>query len=466
MPSPRSSAPRRALHQRTPSETNKDAASRSSVRLVATPYPTKPQHVLAPTTTPRLEPALPISDSRSPDYPDDAFDAENRQSRKTEHHDDEEDDDEGIGIAVLPADTPTIKTVVGTPPTPETPPQHNSAESSPNVVALGSSSPAAASPNYIRLGNSSSSSGVSSVNSMGTVVRHGGPWFNSSDYSRSRSPSHHSHAGSVPPVPSIPSIHSSPYSIPPVPPIPPTTSRDRSVSSSDRGLVLQYATIRAPSGSSQQAEITTTHHSHSRDVSRASSQAIPSTELGILDDDDDDANRIVRPTHPAIPASSSTSQSSPAQRPPIIPTWIKAYYRSDGKVVDEFPPSPARSLPPILIQPKTRSPEKKKKPRSKTEDGEEEEDDDPRDPRNHWVREPSRRNRSPRTPILQPARAWSPHLLTDREFIHKRSVWSASSIDSRAEPAFGMRNIQVYCFCLGFIMPLGESLEEEKKKKN
>ena len=560
MPSPQSASrpPRRALHQRSSSETNKDA-SRSSIRLVpatkddvVTPYPTKPEHVLSPSS-----PAFPISDaqpslggaptpptvdpSNVPHFFDDTenrlFPDRSRNAlfsarRNDNDNDDEEeeeqdvdDDQDGIGIAILPTDTPTIKTVVSGTPIPETPPLDTcSRESTPNVVPLGPpSSPAATSPNYVRLGNSSSSSGgrsnsVASISSMGTVIRHTGSsaWINSdhsSARSRSYSPSR-SYApsiGSIPPVPSIPSGNSSPVSrsraesagsIPPVPPIPSSHHqvRNRSVSGGTaasivtnsegraavgRGVVLHYPTIRGPSGSSQKAESDPPlapaqqdhhrHHHHSRDVSRASSQAIPSSELGSASSRDDDERipSLSRPNNRAGQGSSSsevTTSQSPQRAdegPSTIPKRIKAYYQGDGGVI---PPSSIGGIsppPPILTQPKTR-PKQRPPPTAKPrtdEEGEEEEDEidaDPRDPRNHWVRDSSRQisNQAntilPRTPTRPAGGAWSPHLFADRGQKHG-GLWTAPSIDSSAEPTLGARNIQIYCFCLGFVMPLGKS---------
>ncbi|KAE8145016.1 hypothetical protein BDV25DRAFT_78792 [Aspergillus avenaceus] len=179
----------------------------------------------------------------------------------------------------LPATAPTIKTVVS-----ETSSGHlshranaTSSSSSPNVVPIGPSS----SPNFVALdssslnfvpigtssnpGSASRSNSLSSLNSLGTVIRYIGaaPWTHgsSSEQSSSRTYSFRSN----PPYPG-PSVRSNS-----------TRARERSHSRSvstrsdppsdiqaivDSGVFLQYPTIRAPSSSSSRVDVT--HSADSR----------------------------------------------------------------------------------------------------------------------------------------------------------------------------------------------------------
>ena len=495
---------------------------------------------------------------------------------------DEEDDDNESGMAVLPTDAPTIKTVVSSSPSPESPTNRRSGfwsptsrESSPNVVPLGP--PSSPSANCVRLGNSSSSVGsaerassVISMNSLGTVVRHPGasPWIR--DYSStrslsparstsrsSRSPSRRSWApspggGSIPPVPSIPSIHSASSPIsrphahsfgssPPLPLNPAGHARSRSTSGGtaasivtssdvravvDRGILIQYPKIRGPSGSSQQAateysDATQLHYEHvgphhDRNISGASSQAVPSSEMDqismVREDDSDErgegADRVaslIRPGNPAVPSSTSslnisrsTSERS-VQRPGTgtssfiraAPTWAKAYYRNGKEVINEpaspmkqqqQPPSPTTpiiesspqsnnaaeqyNIPPIVSQPETPMQKMSNAMQESKTNENENDDEDPRDPRSHWVRGATIRQVSDQTnnnnakrssPLRSIRSSWSPHLFPDRTFLEmKRGKGGLMSMDSFYEPTFGRRNIQIYCFCLGFIMPIGK----------
>jgi hypothetical protein len=80
---------------------------------------------------------------------------------------------------------------------------------------------------------------------------------------------------------------------------------------------------------------------------------------------------------------------------------------------------------------------------------------DPRDPRAHWVPSPEPEDGEFVNQRYRLRHSWSPHLHPDRRVLqHSNSIWRAPSLDSRNEPVFGRRNIQVYSFCLGFIFPL------------
>ncbi|CAI7626255.1 unnamed protein product [Penicillium bialowiezense] len=79
---------------------------------------------------------------------------------------------------------------------------------------------------------------------------------------------------------------------------------------------------------------------------------------------------------------------------------------------------------------------------------------DPRDPRAHWVSPPESSDGGYSGTNHRLHHSWSPHLLPDRRALqHAKSGWRAPSLDSRSEPVFGRRNVQVYSFCAGFIFP-------------
>ncbi|PKY06867.1 putative serine-rich protein [Aspergillus campestris IBT 28561] len=180
----------------------------------------------------------------------------------------------------LPAAAPTIKTVISEPSSRQASMREhaNSSHSSPNVRPIGPPS----SPNFVELDNSSlnfvrlgassnpdtgsRSNSLSSLNSLGTVIRYAGAaqWTHgsssgSSSKSRSRSRSHsirsHRH------YPSIPSVRSMS-----------TQPRERSHSGSatessrsgppsdiqaivDSGVFIQYPSIREPSSSSSRVDV-------------------------------------------------------------------------------------------------------------------------------------------------------------------------------------------------------------------
>lgn len=162
----------------------------------------------------------------------------------------------------------------------------------------------------------------------------------------------------------------------------------------------------------------------------------------------------------------------------ILPTWAKIYYRADAfglnsalSMVDASRPSSARPgtgnssvfnlMPPPLNIPRPRSPERPRSPQrprspERVRFAQRRIESDPRDPRAHWVPNPEVEEfdvvGSPRHRLRH---SWSPHLYTDKRTIqHSASAWTCPSMDTTVEPTFGLRNIQVYAFSLGFIFPL------------
>ena len=84
----------------------------------------------------------------------------------------------------------------------------------------------------------------------------------------------------------------------------------------------------------------------------------------------------------------------------------------------------------------------------------------PADPRSHWVPGSSQTNiiQLPTVPTEEIPSTWSPHLHPDRRVEHpRRRKWEAPSLTGSVEWAFGRRNVQVYAFCLGFLIPLSMS---------
>ncbi|KAJ5475961.1 hypothetical protein N7475_001690 [Penicillium sp. IBT 31633x] len=165
----------------------------------------------------------------------------------------------------------------------------------------------------------------------------------------------------------------------------------------------------------------------------------------------------------------------------ILPTWAKVYYlrepmglNSTLNMIDgSRPPStrppstrPGTSnssvfnlVPGPLNVPRPRSPERPispVRPISPTRPPTQRRlESDPRDPRAHWVPSPQPQDGEVNGSHLHRLRhSWSPHLMPNRVTPHSGSRWRAPSLDSRNEPMFGRRNIQVYSFCLGFICPL------------
>ncbi|KAJ5545391.1 hypothetical protein N7461_007695 [Penicillium sp. DV-2018c] len=155
----------------------------------------------------------------------------------------------------------------------------------------------------------------------------------------------------------------------------------------------------------------------------------------------------------------------------ILPTWAKVYYlrepmglNSTLSMIDASRPTSARPgtsnssvfnlVPGPLNVPRPRSPERPPSPdRPRTQQRRLE--SDPRDPRAHWVPSPQPEDGAFTSHLHRLHHSWSPHLVPDRRTLpHSGSRWRAPSLDSRNEPFFGRRNIQVYSFCFGFIFPL------------
>lgn len=569
------SSPRRALHERSDSHTN-SVSPPPSLRLVhakerredcgdrghqsvylTSPFPTKPEQVLLPhpgkgqefaqEETSDAETASLVTASSEIDTSildqsfEDPFDAStvdaqntNTPSQVWEEHpvssrssfpdsfsandkdeDWEEASDYGDDLIVLPAPTPTIKTVVSESPSPQSP-ATELPDSSPNVIPI----EAPSSPNICPLDNqnldvppttsssnqeSGRSNSLSSLKSFGTVVR----YYNAAPWVRGSSDGSSSHGRT--------------YSRP-------GTAESRNAPSDvqamiDSGVPVQYPTIRAPSSSGSWVDT-----SYSA-ISEYSAQELPadlssgrfdshlstvpsewSAECGapITSGDECSDRRVgvpVRPPGAMIrhkPASSSvwfvsgsendgqddfskrptpgssefptsfttfSRQSSTRSARPgtsnsfllnAIPAWARAYYRTDGKPVnsaisllDASRPSTANSkilgrMPSAANRPKARREIRQGARRHKPID--------PRDRRDEWVDEPEFEDVGrPATPVTVRT-SWSPHLYPDRDLAPNRgSVWAAPSLDSTTERIFGRRNVQVYCFCAGFLCPLSES---------
>lgn len=285
-----SSPKRRALHERTQSQTNERPPS-SSVRLVtskedadvyaSSPYPTRPEHVLLP------------KPGKGRGYDDAGFGvsdaARNLSSATVEKSIPRpvapgKSHDETAEVARPPI-TPTIKHVAQEsssssassqllPPPPSIADALSSCSSSPNVIPIGPpSSPNlvplnTSSPNLVPIGSSSpnfvrgrSGSSISSLNSLGTVIRTyiGATQWDGVAFSE-RSNSQPQSLGSSPPIrgPGSPQSAST-FALPSAESNgsrPATASSRRTPSISeiqafvDSGIAIQYPTIRAPSASS------------------------------------------------------------------------------------------------------------------------------------------------------------------------------------------------------------------------
>jgi hypothetical protein len=184
----------------------------------------------------------------------------------------------------------------------------------------------------------------------------------------------------------------------------------------------------------------------------------------------------------SLSSGSKRSNSTRSNRPGtgsstilnILPTWAKVYYlrepmglNSTLSMIDgSRPPStrPGTSnssvfnlVPGPLNVPRPRSPERHRSPQRPVSPMRQQRrlESDPRDPRAHWVPSPQPSDGEFSGGHLHRLRhSWSPHLLPDRRVLqHSKSGWRAPSLDSRNEPMFGRRNIQVYSFCMGFIFP-------------
>ncbi|KAJ5491639.1 hypothetical protein N7539_003206 [Penicillium diatomitis] len=210
------------------------------------------------------------------------------------------------------------------------------------------------------------------------------------------------------------------------------------------------------------------------------------------------SNSMTSMKRPSTGASSNTVWH-------ILPTWAKIYYRADPmsihpalSVVDvSRPPStrPGTSnssvfnfglMPTALNIPRGRSPSRSRSPSSSRSPQRitaaspaqslisdnaptqialpqrpgairfvpRRVESDPLDPRAHWVANPDVQDEVVGTPHSGARHSWSPHLLAKRGMPRSTSAWTAPSMDSRNEPVFGRRNIQVYSFCVGFIFPI------------
>ncbi|PLB49502.1 hypothetical protein P170DRAFT_426407 [Aspergillus steynii IBT 23096] len=608
-PSASSSPRRKALHERTPSQTN-ETSPPESLRVVsdkhsdpsdeddiytATPYPTKPEHILLPRPGKGHE-FIPDSRFHVDEAPHEStgtlstdishvgdssliehsigdpwdlsstFDAANTPSQVweddpssskssfpepnlPEHKSiDRRSDEDSVAAysdedpIALPAAIPTIKTVASdlSSRQPSHPENATSSNSSPNVVPIGPpSSPNfvaldSSSLNFVPLGASSNpdsgsrSNSLSSLNSLGTVIRYAGaaPWAHGSSSEQSSSRSHSFRSN--PAHPYVPSVRSSSARLR-------ERSHSRSATSSrsdpptdvqgivDGGLFIQYPTIREPSSSSSRVDVTNVSDSsnqnqqepmadHSSDrfkshlstvTSRWSAeydsrsptpadepiegsqepsrptaavvrQKPTSSSLWLVSDVDNEhmdnvANLPARAKHsrfhPSLSSASRQSSMRSTTRPPtsfhFLPTWARMYY-GDGQTVNSAlslvdgarPPSarPASSKP-NTFERMSAAVNRQRTRTNETRQSIQWRAPDPRDPRSHWLRRPEDEER-PGSSRQQLRHSWSPHLFPDRRAIRQRgSAWGAPSLDSRTEPLFGRRNIQVWSFCLGFVFP-------------
>ncbi|CAI7629429.1 unnamed protein product [Penicillium glandicola] len=161
----------------------------------------------------------------------------------------------------------------------------------------------------------------------------------------------------------------------------------------------------------------------------------------------------------------------------ILPTWAKVYYlrepmglNSTLSIMDANRPPSARPpstrpatanssvfnlVPGPLNIPRPRSPERRPPSPQRNPIPQRRLESDPRDPRAHWVPSPQPEDGEfTGTHLHRLRHSWSPHLVPDRRVLQRStSRWRPPSLDSRNEPAFGRRNIQVYSFCVGFIFP-------------
>ncbi|KAL4782283.1 hypothetical protein BJX76DRAFT_359084 [Aspergillus varians] len=414
--------------------------------------------------------------------------------------------------------------------------------SSPNYVALDTSS-----LNFVRIGTSSNqdsgsrSNSVSSLNSLGTVIRYADavPWTHgsSSELGGSRSQSFRS----SPPY-QVPSMRSNSTR-------PSVRSHSRSATSSsgsaprsdiqqavaDNGIFIQYPSIRVPSSSGSRVEnilnstvssednphgpsgdyssdrfrshlstvtsrwsaevdpsLSSPTNSESRMLSpepllppaAMTRQRLTSSSVWMVNESEDDefldsvASLPPRPTNPGVPTSQSSSSRSSSvrstQRPGtsstfvanLLPTWAKMYYTAEEEAGNstlalvEEGDRPASARPPTsnsnVIQ---RFASVVSRARSSTIETRASSRQPPvsdlRDPRSHWVKAPEASVSRSGSSLHRLRHSWSPHLYPDRRVVApKSSAWRAPSLDSRTEPVFGRRNIQVWSFCFGFVCPL------------
>ncbi|KAJ5352358.1 hypothetical protein N7452_001332 [Penicillium brevicompactum] len=156
-----------------------------------------------------------------------------------------------------------------------------------------------------------------------------------------------------------------------------------------------------------------------------------------------------RPPSARAPSTKTPSTRAPSVRAPSVRTPSSRDGTSNSSVFS-LVPGPLnifRPRTPERVEPAQRpvSPPREQ-PRL---------ENDPRDPRAHWVPSPESSDGGFSGTNHRLHHSWSPHLLPDRRVLqHAKSGWRAPSLDSRSEPMFGRRNVQVYSFCIGFIFPL------------
>ncbi|CAG7917962.1 unnamed protein product [Penicillium olsonii] len=156
-----------------------------------------------------------------------------------------------------------------------------------------------------------------------------------------------------------------------------------------------------------------------------------------------------RPSSARAPSTKAPSTRAPSTRAPSIRPPSTRTGTSNSSVFN--------LVPGPLNVPRPRSPENpgpSQRPASPLRQQRRQESD-LRDPRAHWVPSPQPSDGGSSNANHRLHHSWSPHLLPDRRVLQgSRSGWRAPSLDSRGEPTFGRRNIQVYSFCAGFIFPL------------
>ncbi|EEP78253.1 predicted protein [Uncinocarpus reesii 1704] len=148
-----------------------------------------------------------------------------------------------------------------------------------------------------------------------------------------------------------------------------------------------------------------------------------------------------------------------------LPSWAKVYYRSGGtgfqlsalSLVEGSRPSTAASARPAAHLAPLEVARTRTRPRKNTNTRLALPTVDTRDPRIHWV---GGHQHAQETAIRTPSREatppnWSPHLFPDhRTGSLRRSLWNPPSLDESAEGIISWRNVQIYLFCLGFLLPL------------
>ncbi|KXG51195.1 uncharacterized protein PGRI_067670 [Penicillium griseofulvum] len=144
------------------------------------------------------------------------------------------------------------------------------------------------------------------------------------------------------------------------------------------------------------------------------------------------------------------SNRAPSTRPPSTrPPSTRPGTGTSNSSIFNLVPGPLNVPRPRSPEQRPPSPQRKPVPQRRIES-------DPRDPRAHWVPSPQPEDGEFSGGHLHRLRhSWSPHLIPDGR-VPQRSTsrWRPPSLDSRNEPMFGRRNIQVYSFCAGFIFPV------------